>query len=372
MCRIVGSLACIALLIAAIPYYAYLQKLLYPDGLLASGSLLFLACLCTKRYYGAAIVAVLLTLVKLIFIFTFAVIIFAWVYEKRNFNIKILAAASALCIFAAVFLFFSQIFYYRDWAFMVTFVRPTLAGIAPSEIIPPGGLRVTCGQSEHFVSSDRLNFVPILESQRTSPLGLLSEEDAVALRCTPAEIETLKLQSVLTALAYRPFLHAGLAVKYLINALVGRFLNGHAAYMVDWRGGLWVQNVNLLSLYPQSEIDQLDKYAREGFAFNLRRPNVIYYVSGIFEQWLEGLIRISVVVLLIAGLVILYRRNEINRFMIDRVSVSMMAFLLSYSACLAASAHSLSDRYTFPNFLVLSLLSARISMLALRGFDKQQ
>ena len=91
---------------------------------------------------------------------------------------------------------------------------------------------------------------------------------------------------------------------------------------------------------------------------------LLYYLSGGVYYVGDPALRLGAILILFTSTWSMVRRKNAKTIIEDDVVRSLAIFILCYSLVLSASAAVLSDRYTFINFVVLCLLSARVARLS--------
>ncbi len=156
--RVSGLLPILA---AALPAVAFLQKQVYPDGLLVSLTLLFLVFLTRKSWLACVLVGLVLTLTKLIFIVVLPIILIVFLLQRQPVKRATLAWAviAALVLAPVAALLFYRLFV--DLGYMVVFARPYAQGHGIARAFPFSELSVTCGGREHRIGKPDLFLDPI-------------------------------------------------------------------------------------------------------------------------------------------------------------------------------------------------------------------
>jgi hypothetical protein len=365
MCRTTaaGTWTCVAILAAAIPYYAYLQKLFYPDGLAASLILLFLAAVSSRRYIWAAILAAALVAIKLVFAIAFVVLAFVFVWNRLDRRKAVVVYGLIGLVVATPALAVAELIAFRDLALMVTFVRPTYAGRPQAELLPTSDFVVSCGGMNHAIAVSQLDFSLVRAIAQTSPSGLLSAQKVADLGCTPADVHAAKLEAILATWRHVPEEHSLRMVEFFVNAVIGRPLFYHASYMLIHKSDI-SEKAGLSGLYSEDEIETLSRLSASGVKIDFHRQDFLNRAGRWFYDRGEDGVRAIALLLLFAALVMLQWRRALYLIVKDPIVVPCVAFLLCYSLALALSAAVLSDRYTFANLLVLCFVAARMSALA--------
>lgn len=316
--------------VAALPHYAYLQDLLFPDGLITSLLLLYVLLLQRRQILVAGLVAALLVAVKLVFVFLLAHLALVLLFDRgivRRFPISVIVVSASLgVIFLAALPFVLP-----NLAYITTFVR---MGDSPEKVVPSQKLTFSCGGELHEVSS--LNFEPTKSVWQFAPYGPLTESEAKAFGCTQKEIAALSRSLLLTSYAYAPVTHAINAVKFFGAAMVGLYLFKHSFWMLTY------------TLHRMTG----------DITFGIDWLRVGTFVTNFIHNYAEMTLRVVALLLLVKAL-----RNKLTAVLFDRSFFILGTFLLAYSVVLVASAAVLSDRYVFINLLIFCLAAARANQI---------
>jgi hypothetical protein len=359
--RISGLLPILA---AMLPAVAFLQKQLYPDGLLISLVLLFCVFLTRKYWLACVLVGLILALTKLIFIVVLPVTLIVFLLHRRPMARATLArAAIALLVVApiAVLLFY---YVFVDVAYMVVFARPYAHGYGVERAFPFSELRVRCGGREYRVGRAEFFLDPITLPHQLAIYGPLTQEHAARLGCTPIQLRAMKREILAAGFASDPVLHFGLAARYFGRATVGSYYFGHVSYMLDLRKRSWLGHYDQRSYFEPNEIRLIGEYKKLGFDVGARSGPAILAYNDLVRRIGEGLLRLLSVAALILGMAIAYRRKHLRDLLLDPGNLGMLLFLILYSLALCISAVlTIYDRYTLVNLLVLCLLAARVGAM---------
>jgi hypothetical protein len=366
MCRSAdtGRWTCLPIAAAAIPYFAYLQKIISPDGFLASLSLLFVAALVSRRWLFAAALAATLMVTKLVFGFAFLVLAFVMLWDRAEHKMKI-AGYGLLGLLALIpMLIVAELVVFRDSGFVATFVRRIHAKQAPALLLPASGLTFSCGGSIHTLPLDQLDFSMVTGTYQTAPRGLLSEQQVKDLGCTPADVRAAKLDAILASWRYAPGVHIRWQIEFFADALTGRWISSHASYMVANKGTIAISS-DQSGWFTKDEIDTLKRFEVQGV--RIRRDYLaldwVNRTSRAFTDKYEDWFRIATLLLLAASLWRLGRKAALIIFS-DQVVMPCAVFMLVYALVLGLIPAELVDRYTFPNLLLFCFATARVSALA--------
>src|ERR1700722_1280129 len=169
-------LSALAMSAAAIPYYAYLQKLLVEDGFIASLVLIYLVFACKRQLTAAAAVAILLAATKLMFVFLFAHLLLLELLRRYEIlrQPKFLASMAAI---GAVSCFIAFLVLFPGLAYMVAFTRAMIEEVQIEPLLSKTDLKFECGGQAHSISFGALAFSPIKEYALFAPYGPLTERD---------------------------------------------------------------------------------------------------------------------------------------------------------------------------------------------------
>ncbi|MEY2878419.1 MAG: hypothetical protein RLZZ15_799 [Verrucomicrobiota bacterium] len=336
-------------LLAALPSVTYLQKLLFPDGLLLSLGLLLLTALARQRWRRALLIALAMTAVKLIFVFTIGLVVLCALRrkfaERRRLGLVVagLVAASPLGLAVGAAVAFPDIFY------LTMLWRPALNEVDVARTIPSGTetLRLADGRDlvidfaavrRHAVSLDHAVVF-------ASPLT-----PATRATVRPAELVAAKRRVLRAMLAQDTAVHLRLAAKYYGHVFFGAAVHDHVDYMIARKALLASVPEARATRHYESELVALPLSTSlgAGFAEQLAPPaNTLYALHAVTARmiqwkaffWLGPLVLVAVWGARRAAT----RAGKTTRPL--GALVPPLLLLHCYASAMAVSAQHLQDRY---------------------------
>jgi hypothetical protein len=350
---------------ALIPAIVFLQRQIYPDGVLISLTLLFLVCL-TKRHWTLCVVlGLLLGLTKIIFLCVIPVGLVVLMLTKRIIGLKAIvwSIAAALLSLPVCVVLFSYVFV--DLGYMVAFARPYSHGYSLERVFPARELQVTCSGIKRSIPRRDLYFDPITVPFAVADYGPLTREQAGSLGCTTADLRSLKRNLIMQAFARNPLLHAELAAEHFGQSLVGAYQVDHVSYILRYRQDLWLTHYDELSYFSPAEVRLLGLYNNNGFPIKEKERPLSFVFNEFSSNWGEKLLRIAALCVLGFCVILAFRRGRLEELAHDPANIGIAMFLVVYSYLVGLSAPFLYDRYTYVNLVILCLFAARFAAIVL-------
>jgi len=361
----------LAILAAMIPAVTFLQKQIYPDGLLLSLTLLFFAALARKYWRTSIGIGILLALTKLVFIIVLPIALVAYVVHRKLVHSKVLirSAPAVLLLLPVVPLLINYMFV--DLGYMLIFERPYSSGYPLRNIFPGPELTVQCAGSQHSIPRTDLFWDPITGPYAYATYGPLTHEQAARFGCTELDLRQMKRRLMAEEFLANPLLHVRLGLRALLQSLIGSYDRGHISGILQMRQQSWVNHFDQRSYFEEYEIKLLEEHKRRGFVITQTQP-LIFTLNALSVRWGEKVIRSAALGMLGFWLVVAYRRGVLLTVLQDHVIISLFLFLTLYSFSLAASIPVLYDRYTFVNLMLLCLLDSRLAAIVMDVTRKTQ
>ncbi|HEY1341289.1 MAG TPA: hypothetical protein VGF59_27455 [Bryobacteraceae bacterium] len=352
--------ALLPIVAAMIPAVAFLQKQLYPDGILVSLVLLFFALVAAKHWVGAVVAALLLALTKLIYLAVVPCAIVAYLISRKPLKLFTIRIAVTAAVMAPVALFlFSMTFV--DLAYMVVFVRPYSRGYGLERVLPGETLLIECGGKMNSVPRSELFWEPITAPYPIASDGPLSPAKAAALGCNEGELRSLKRRLILAQFWLDPFQHIRLGARAFLLSLGGQYDLAHVSYILSDRRRLWRTQYNEGAYFTDNERKLLAIHRSRGMNIDQAEP-LIFPLNAAAAAGGEAVIRFVAIATLVICLTLSWRRQSLG-ILKDETAVAIGLFLLIYSASIAVSVPVVYDRYVYVNLLLLCILAARLAAL---------
>ena len=361
-----NSIYCLLPIAAAlIPAVTFLQRQIYPDGILVSLTLMFLICLARRRWAACAAIGLLLGLTKLIFLCVLPVELVVFMLIKRIVNPKILAwsVAAALISLPVCVVLFSYVFI--DLGYMVIFARPYSHGYTLEEVFPGKELQVTCRGVQHNIPRKDLYFDPITVPFIAARYGPLTEEQVSGFGCTDADVRVMKRSLLLAGFVRHPLLHVRLAAEHFGKALVGAYFFGHVSYILKDRQDSWLAHYDALSYFSPYELILVEGYEKNGFRVQEKERPLSFVLNEFSAGTGEPLVRAAAVGMLGLCVIAGFIKGRLGELARDPINIGISLFLFVYAYLVGLSAPFLYDRYTYVNLIVFCILAARIAAMTL-------
>lgn len=329
---------------ALIPALAYMQKLLFPDGLLLSLLLLFMVQVLKGRLYPGLAIALIATAIKLVFIFLLPLALAAWALKHSDISPRRIY----LCFFGLVLLLLPTVYLLRPFPLYQTVVQvPSFVPPAADALGPPAQLRVSCGGTVRTITDPAI--LSRVETHSADEYFMpLGREAAIQLGCTAEDLRTLQRQLILHYFLRAP-LHQ--LMKFSTNALRAVFVfpqTYHVSYMLSQKAFLASKFDEQRSSYEDRQVH----YFRDLGLVPPQQPGVLLLRLATHTSQLIRFLSIAIAA--IAPL-IAWRLFK-TRSLLRRIG-PMLAFLASYSLLLSWFGF-VYDRYVYVNYFLWMYLAA--------------
>jgi len=361
-----NSIYCLLPIAAAlIPAVTFLERQIYPDGLLMSLTLVFLICLAKRRWTLCSALGLVLALIKLIFICVLPVGLVVFLFTKKIINFRALAYCTLAGIISLpiCIVLFSNVFV--DRGYMVIFARPYSHGYPLEETFPDKELRIMCGGIQHAIPRKDLYFDPITVPFTDALYGPLTQEQARGLGCTDADARPMKRSLLMAEFVHNPLLHTKLAAEHFARSLIGAYYFGHVSYILRYRQDLWSAHYDKLGSFSPYELTLLEEYKRNGFQVADKEMPLSFALNEFSVGAGELVVRAAALGILGLCIILGSRRGILRELAQDPVNIGMTLFLIVYSYLVALSTPFVYDRYTLVNLVILCILAARIAATTL-------
>jgi hypothetical protein len=355
-----SAFALLPVLVAILPSVAYLQNLIYPDGIYTSLCILFLCAVAKHKYFLGTFIAILLSLTKLIFVITIPIVLVVWVLQTYPISRKLVIGAVAAAPFAVGVFIFTFFFLFRDLGYMVAFARPYQAGYAIEGVFPNRDVTFACGGKSHSLPRAEVYLDPVTVPHTVAKYGPFTMEQALGFGCTHSDLRRIKGHLLAAGFLEHPLLHARLGAIYFGCALVGANYLNHVSYMIGYRHSIWLKNYNPDSIFTPVERRRIREIGDLGFNIDPAGPAFFFDLE---EWWLHGrlYLRVILMVVLLASLAWAWKAGTVTRLLRDPGNQGIVLFLIGYSLFLTVSTPFLVDRYTSICFLAFAFLAARLA-----------
>lgn len=285
---------------------AYAQKLLFPDGLILSLLLLFAGAIQRRRIYFAGLIAVLLVVVKVVFVSLFLVLAVIWLGRRgRPFSrrMALLMLPSGLgALWVAVFLTFPLVIY------QTTVQIPTfLSASEDRKKVVSAVLHVRCGGRDFEIADPGV--VERVREHSASVLAPIGSDLAQELNCSEQDVAALQRDIIILELKRDPVAQVlGLGDRVLRSAFVVP-QTSHLRYMLTQKAAL----LNAYSgRFPEAHYDKLEieSFQSLGVVLPPAKPNWLLREGIRVDEAFSRFLTIVSSLILVGGLGLgLYQRS---------------------------------------------------------------
>ncbi|OFV80871.1 MAG: hypothetical protein A2Y78_08845 [Acidobacteria bacterium RBG_13_68_16] len=337
-------LRCLVCVPALIPGIAYMQKLLFPDGLILSLLLLFMIQLVRRKVYYAAAIGLILTAIKIFFIFLLPLVLAAWAVE--NWHISVRKAYVSFCIF--LLLLVPLVFAIRPFPLYQTIVQiPDFVSGQINPVGPLKELRVSCGGAAKTIT-DPTVLASILKHSADEYYIPLGSTVTAQLGCTQGDVRRLQRQLILYYLSRAPLFQAK---KILMNVCRAAFVfpqNEHVGYMLRQKADLATRFYDDRFFYEDRQV----QYFRDVGLAPLKQPGLV-----LLRLTAHNNLLIRALSLGILGFVPLIAWKLLKKRDVLRLAFPVVVFIAAYSVLLSWFAF-IYDRYVYVNYFLWMYLIA--------------
>ena len=346
---------------AMIPAVAFLQRQIYPDGILVSLTLLYLVGIARRRWLACVLLGLILAATKIMFVFLLPLTLAMYILDRKLIRSALVVRAAVVGLALIPLLAVLAAYVFVDLGYMVIFARPHSHGYAVERLIAPSGLTVQCGGREHDVPIGELYLDPITVPHPVAPYGPLTRERAEALGCGRDDLRSLKWRLIKSGFAADPALHIRLAARHFATALTGGYDVGHVSYILRMRELALRTHYDQRSYFEPVEVEWLPRLRGNGFEIPAPGPSPLFALNGFSARAGESMIRWAAIGLLALSLAVGRRRGVLSVVGRDAANIAIVAFLVAYSGLISLLGPFVYDRYTYVNLLCLCILAARLA-----------
>ena len=346
---------------AMVPALAFLQKQVYPDGLLISLTLLFFVALARRHWKTCIGIGILLVLTKLVFIVVLPVALVAYLLQRGALRAKLLVRGGLVVLAPVALILFNYVFF--DLGYRVVLERPYARGYSLDRAFSGADLRVRCGGHDYTIARKDIFWVPITTPWTVAPDGPLSQDQARQFGCTEGDLRAMKRRLIATEFLAAPLLHLRLGARAFLRSLVGAYDVGHVSHILSMRRQLWREHFDERSYFTDYEVKLLPEYRKIGFEIAQNQP-LIFTLNMLTREGGEWVIRFAAIGLIALYAAIAFRRRTLRALLQDPVNIGLILFLATYSACVVVSIPVVYDRYAYVNLVVLCLFASRWASMA--------
>jgi len=323
---------------AFLPAVAYLPKLLFPDCLLLSLFLLLCGSLLRRRFLIALLLIGLLTLIKLVFIFTFfwCALLFA-AYSPKYARLTWTLYTSLLIFLVPVVYVIAPFALYQTTVQNPAFV---LNRERPNPYPLSAGTAIACNNTFYQIS-DFLSQKNIIEHSSDALYMPLGPELASRWSCSNREIKAIQRQLIIASIYEDPRFHG--------QKFLGRYLRDlfvfpdaqHIWWMLDTKLHQQVTYINQDAFYSPTEL----AYFKSQAISPLQQPNLRLLASMVqINPLLEKVLSYFVIVGLAMGIVFWFKTK-----LVPKGVILILGLLASYSFVICFFAFGY-DRYLLVNY----------------------
>lgn len=346
-------LRCIIYLPALVPSVAYMQKILFPDGVITSIVLLTMACLVNKRFLRGFALSVLLVAIKVVFVFFVVYILLLWMYEQ-----KILINNKATiygCYLIFVLGLLPAVYMFKPFPLYQTIVQvPSSFDDRVSPVKTPDYLEFSCGGVEQNLT-DQSVLAKITKHSSDEFYMPFGYKFATEYKCTQDDMRDLQRKLI--------WYYATESPGYQLRKLLGNYpraifvvpQNFHLNYMFILKNRLLRDDYPWKAYY---EDGQLLSFRKDGVEPPRQPGHVLIEWSAKYNHFaVEMLSKLSIVTFLFL-LIVLCKRKTMG----SGIEI-VTTFIVAYGFVVTSFAF-IYDRYVYVNlFLWMTVAVFMLSSL---------
>ncbi len=326
---------------AFLPAVAYLPKLLFPDCLLLSLTLLFCSHLLKRHFVASGLIVLVMTLIKLVFIFG----IFLWVAALVSGLYPYRKKSIFLAYVIALALLIPAVFFVAPFSLYQTTVQNPLFVLdheAPNPLPANVDTVATCNKKT-FVLLDELSSNAITEHSSDALFMPLGQQRAVALGCSRGDIKKIQQNLIYRSLILNPIFHFEKFIKRFMRDVFVFPDAQHLWWMLYSKLHMQV-NANLDAVfYSPSEL----AYFHSQGVQPLKQPNLRLLASLVkLNPVMEKIFSYFILIALFMGILLFLKIRVIPHKLL-----LVLGLLISYNFMMTFFAFGY-DRYLLVNYFL--------------------
>ena len=334
---------------ALVPSIAYMQKIIFPDGIITSLILLLFALILDKKLIKAFVVSLVLVTVKLVFVFLLVYVMLCILYEKKQ---AVKTRLSLIVIyFCFIFCLLPAIYIIKPFPLYQTIVQvPSSFDNTASPVRTPTILEFTCGGVFQEVTDPSLleKITWHSASEFYMPFG---PDFAAERNCSKEDMRNLQRQLIRHYLREAPEQQALKFLNHFSRSFFVLAQNYHLDYMLLLKLRLLKDHYAWNTDYLESQVKNFKRY----YIDPPRQPSY-YLFDTLYNLNKKMLLFLSIA----SGFVVICFVFTMARMKKpDEKMLHIVAFLLSYNFIITAFAF-LYDRYLYVNFFMWMALGCLI------------
>ena len=330
-----------------IPAVAYMQKLVFPDGIILSLILILVAQLRNKNLWQAAVAGLVLTAIKLVFLFVLLFLAAVWVVEKQYVSRKTAYAAFSLLLLGLI----PAVYFIKPFPLYQTFVQVLIPGEG-RESRNPTKLQISCGGAEKVITDPAIlaNITTHNSDEFFMPLG---EKTAAALGCSKSDMQSLQRKLILQSFLDDPSSQALKIARKFIGAMFVFTEFDHLYLMLQKKYQLAFAHYDPAAFYEDTQL----RSWRDQNMPPLFQPGFLLLYYGVYYQANYNGTFIKLIFLLVIGLLPLtiWKSRKSEKF---RLEVAPIVVLIAAYGFMISCFAFVYDRYVYVNlFLWMAIVA---------------
>jgi len=327
-------LRCLLYLPGLIPSIAYLQKLIFPDGIILSLLLVFAAQLRKKNFFASGAITLILIAIKLVFVFVPAFLFAQWAIETKYFS-----KPKAYALFFVLLVCLVPIVYFiKPFPLYQTLVQVLIPADAGNAGTLPKILELSCGGEAKLVEvTDPAVLTRPSSDEFFMPLG---EKTASDLGCTKDDVKKLQRRLILDTFLQDPFFELKKFSNHFVRAVFVFPQVAHVDHMLEEKYALALAHYNESFFYDDSQV----RSWQEQKISPLVQPSLVLLgYSALYGDRYNGAIIKVILIVLLSPLIVW---NYVKRPEFRSNANALLIFIVAYSFVISCFAF-IYDRYVY-------------------------
>lgn len=347
---------------ALVPAFAWMQKLLFPDGMLLSLILIYLALLSKKYFKLSLAMAVVIFGIKTIFVFLIPLAILFWKIDYIA-RIRLRYKVGGLVILyslAILFLYRYMTFY----PYSIISLRPLKNKYEFRSYVPDKEISINNPFRRRILRlwdlEDSMSEEVMVLTEKCAPF---SPQLKAKYPCSDKDIARIQKDTIAILIRHRPLLPLKLAVKIFVLTFTGQFTDGDLYLFLDQATSILNDGALITKLYDDTTLRLFSKcnvQPRNIPAFTLLKHHKTAYTCLLRPYEFVMLFMLAL------SLIVAIRRRILVRLISDPSSKLLLYFLLIYASLVTLTIYNTCDRHTNLVIPIFAAFSIRIFCQATR------
>ena len=334
-----------------IPTVAYMQKLIFPDGIILSLLLILVAQIRSGKHVSAGAVALVLTAIKLVFVFVPVFVLALWANERKYLSKQTAYA----CFLVFVLCLVPVVYFITPFPLYQAFVQVPEGNDDAALVQVPKALELSCAGVEKIVTDPAIlaNLTKHTADELFMPLGAKAATD---LGCTRDELRNLQRRLIRDSFLQAPSFQLKKIVQKWIRATFVFPQVDHLRQMFLRKYQLTATHYNESAFYDDTQL----RYWREQQIPPLFQPGLLlFFYSARYEgDYNATVISTFFFLLVLLSPLVVWKCTKVREF---RSEITPILVLVVAYAFLISCFAIVYDRYVYVNlFLWMAIIASTL------------